>query len=98
MKLFPEHLVTMLQRISDREQEVLCQIALGYPNKEIALTLGIGIRTVETHRERIMRKLDIHSVARLTAFALATRIVSNPFLEPVKEESLSTPTLQALTA
>jgi hypothetical protein len=66
--------------------------------RRIAVTLGIGIRTVETHRERIMRKLDIHSVARLTAFALATRIVSNPFLEPVKEESLSTPTLQALTA
>jgi DNA-binding NarL/FixJ family response regulator len=34
----------------------------GLSNKEIASALGIGVRTVETHRERIMRKLDIHSV------------------------------------
>ena len=38
--------------------------------------LGIGVRTTETHRERIMRKLDIHSVAGLTKFAIASGISS----------------------
>jgi two-component system, NarL family, nitrate/nitrite response regulator NarL len=45
-------------------------------NKEIASRLGVGVRTVETHRERIMRKLDIHSVAGLTKFAIARGLVS----------------------
>jgi DNA-binding CsgD family transcriptional regulator len=38
--------------------------------------LGIGVRTIETHRERIMRRLDIHSVAGLTKFAIANGLVS----------------------
>jgi DNA-binding CsgD family transcriptional regulator len=38
--------------------------------------LGIGVRTTETHRERIMRKLDIHSVAGLTKFAISHGIIS----------------------
>ena len=56
--------------------EVLVQIAEGLSNKEIASRLGVGVRTVETHRERIMRKLDIHSVAGLTKFAIARGLVS----------------------
>jgi two-component system nitrate/nitrite response regulator NarL len=53
-----------------REREVLIQIAKGLSNKEIAGALGLGVRTVETHRERAMRKLDIHSVAGLTRYAV----------------------------
>jgi two-component system nitrate/nitrite response regulator NarL len=63
-----------------REREVLIQIADGFSNKEIACRLGVGVRTVETHRERIMRKLDIHSAAGLTRYALARGLVG---LEPV---------------
>ena len=63
-------------RLSDREQEVLVQIAEGRSNKEIAVKLGIGVRTIETHRERIMRKLDIHSVAGLTKFAIGHGMIS----------------------
>jgi len=59
-----------------REREVLTHIAEGLSNKEIAVRLGVGVRTVETHRERIMRKLDIHHVAGLTKFALAKGWVS----------------------
>ena len=62
--------------LSDREREVLSLIAEGKSNKEIAMHLGIGVRTTETHRERIMRKLDIHSVAGLTKFAIANGISS----------------------
>ena len=57
-------------------REVLAQIADGLSNKEIASQLGVGVRTVETHRERIMRKLDIHNVAGLTKFAIAKGLVS----------------------
>ena len=62
--------------LTAREREVLVQIAEGLSNKEIASRLGVGVRTVETHRERIMRKLDIHSVAGLTKFAIARGLVS----------------------
>lgn len=61
--------------LSEREREVLEQIADGYSNKEIANRLGVGVRTIETHRERIMRKLDIHSVAGLTKFAIAKGMI-----------------------
>ena len=64
------------QPLTDREREVLSLIAEGLLNKQIADRLGIGVRTIETHRERIMRKLDIHSVAGLTKFAIANGISS----------------------
>ena len=65
-----------LARLSDREREVLVQIAQGRSNKEIAAQLGVSVRTVETHRERTMRKLEIRSVAGLTKFALAHGLIS----------------------
>jgi two-component system nitrate/nitrite response regulator NarL len=71
------HLVTSggkkqpFEQLTSREREVLVLIAEGQSNKEIANKLGIGVRTIETHRERIMRRLDIHSVAGLTKFAIA---------------------------
>jgi len=63
------------ETLSDRETQVLRQIAGGASNKEIAATLGVSVRTVETHRERVMRKLRIHSVAGLTRFAIAKGMV-----------------------
>jgi len=61
--------------LSTREREVLVLIADGLSNKEIAGQLGVGVRTVETHRERIMRKLEIRTVAGLTKFAIAKGMV-----------------------
>jgi two-component system nitrate/nitrite response regulator NarL len=63
-------------QLTKREREVLIHIAEGLSNKEIANQLGVGVRTVETHRERIIRKLDIHSVAGLTRYAVAKGLVS----------------------
>src|SRR5204863_1588225 len=63
-------------QLTQREREVLALIADGQSNKEIANQLGIGVRTIETHRERIMRRLDIHSVAGLTKFAIANGMIS----------------------
>ena len=62
--------------LSGREREVLQGIARGLTNKEIAGELGISHRTVETHRESLMRKLRIHTVAGLTKFALETGLVT----------------------
>ena len=64
--------------ISQREREVLALIAEGKSNKEIANQLYISVRTVETHRENIMRKLDIHTVAGLTRYAIERQIVNVP--------------------
>jgi len=60
-----------VQALTAREREVLIRIAEGLSNKEIAGALSLGVRTIETHRERAMRKLDIHSVAGLTKYALS---------------------------
>jgi two-component system, NarL family, nitrate/nitrite response regulator NarL len=68
-----------ISRLSERERDVLARIAEGRSNKEIASDLDIGVRTVETHRERIMQKLDIHSVAGLTKFAITNGLAG---LEP----------------
>ena len=59
-----------------REREVLTLIAEGLSNKEIACQLSVGVRTVETHRERTMRKLNIHTVAGLTRYAIGQGLVS----------------------
>jgi two-component system, NarL family, nitrate/nitrite response regulator NarL len=63
-------------RLTQREREVLVHIAEGLSNKEIACALDVGLRTVETHRERVMRKLDIHSVAGLTRYAISQKLVT----------------------
>jgi RNA polymerase sigma factor (sigma-70 family) len=56
--------------LSERETEVLSKIAEGKTNREIATELGISVRTVETHRERMMHKLQIHNVPGLIKFAI----------------------------
>jgi DNA-binding NarL/FixJ family response regulator len=58
------------QPLTPRERDVLRGIARGQTNKEIASDLKISHRTVETHRENIMRKLAVHSVAGLTRYAI----------------------------
>ena len=57
--------------LSDREREVLRLLALGHTNQEIAKMLYISVRTAETHRAHIMRKLRLSSRAELVRYALA---------------------------
>jgi DNA-binding NarL/FixJ family response regulator len=64
-------------RLTSREMEVFQLIAEGKANKQIAAELGIGIKTVETHRERLMEKLNIHSIAALTRLAVAMGIIES---------------------
>ena len=56
--------------LTAREREVLVRVALGCKSKEIAEDLGIGLRTVNTHREHLARKLGTSSVAALTRYAI----------------------------
>ena len=62
--------------LTDREREVLQLIAEGKSTKEVADDLGVSVKTVETHRRNIMEKLDIHSVAELTKYAIREGITS----------------------
>ncbi len=58
------------EALTGREQTILLQLAQGKSNKEVANTLEISVRTVETHRKNIKRKLGISSTAGLTRYAL----------------------------
>jgi DNA-binding NarL/FixJ family response regulator len=62
--------------ISGREREVLQLVAEGRPTREIAAVLFISVKTVETHRKQIMDKLNVHSVAELTKYAVREGITS----------------------
>jgi DNA-binding NarL/FixJ family response regulator len=64
-----------LAQLTGREREVLLGVVRGRTNKEIAGELGISHRTVETHRESLMRKLKIRTVAELTRFALGAGLI-----------------------
>jgi DNA-binding NarL/FixJ family response regulator len=63
--------------LTSREMEVLQLIAEGKANKQTAAELGIGIKTVEKHREHLMEKLDIHDTAGLTRYAISAGIIES---------------------
>jgi DNA-binding NarL/FixJ family response regulator len=62
-------------QLTDREREVLQLIAEGHSNREIAELLHISIKTVETHRAHLMDKLDLHSTAELTQYAIHKGVI-----------------------
>lgn len=64
-------------RLSSREVEVLQLVAEGKANKQTAAALGISIKTVEKHRQRLMEKLNIHDTAGLTRYAITTGIIES---------------------
>lgn len=63
--------------LTSREMEVLQLIAEGKANKETAAELKIGLKTVEKHREHLMKKLDIHDTAGLTRYAIGAGIIES---------------------
>ncbi len=69
---------TSTEELSKREEEILILVAGGKSNKEIANQLKISIRTCEAHREKIMKKLNLHSVAELTQYAISKGLISFP--------------------
>ena len=71
--------------LTPRETEVLQLIAEGLPNKGIAADLGISVKTVEKHRQKVMDKLNIHDIAGLTRYAIERSIICNP-QQPMLEQ------------
>jgi DNA-binding NarL/FixJ family response regulator len=69
--------VALKTRLTAREQEVLQFVAEGAPNKRMASELGISIKTVEKHRQRLMDKLSIHDTAGLTRYAIAAGVIES---------------------
>ncbi len=67
----------MRKALSAREREIVQMLAEGESSKEVAVTLGISVKTAETHRANIMRKLELHSVSELVRYA-----VRNTMIEP----------------
>jgi len=65
------------QLLTSREQEVLQLVAEGQVNKQIAATLGLGMKTVEKHRQQLMDKLNLHNIAGLTRYAIAHGVVES---------------------
>ncbi len=61
--------------LTAREREILQLIAEGNSNKEVAALLNISVKTAETHRVNLMRKLDLHSVGELVRYAIRNEIV-----------------------
>ena len=62
--------------LTEREREVLQLIAEGHPNRQTAELLHVSVKTVETHRAHLMDKLDIHSTAGLTRYAIRKGVIS----------------------
>ena len=61
--------------LTDREREIVQMLAEGKSNKEIANNLSISVKTVETHRATVMRKLDISSIVELVHYAIRNQLV-----------------------
>jgi two-component system response regulator NreC len=71
-----EEFSTVSSVLSPREREVLQLIAEGWSTKQIASHLYVSIKTIETHRRQIMKKLDLHNIADLTKYALREGLTS----------------------
>lgn len=70
----PEHPL-MRKSLSPREREIVQLLAEGNSSKELAIVLGISVKTAETHRSNIMRKLEMHSVSELVRYAVKNHMI-----------------------
>jgi two-component system response regulator NreC len=73
---YRKHVTDPIDLLTTREREVLQMIAEGKTNKEIATALGLSTYTVESHRGRIMEKLNLHSAGELVRFAFRNGLIS----------------------
>jgi len=71
----PELERPLKDRLTPREREVVQLLAEGKTSKEVASVLNLSVKTAETHRTNVMRKLNLHSVADLVRYAVRNRIV-----------------------
>jgi DNA-binding NarL/FixJ family response regulator len=62
-------------RLTPRQREIVQLLAEGKSSKEVAVTLDLSVKTAETHRANIMRKLDCHSVSEVVRYAIRNKII-----------------------
>jgi DNA-binding NarL/FixJ family response regulator len=62
-------------RLTPRQREIVQLLAEGKSSKEVAVALGLSVKTAETHRANIMRKLDCHSVSEVVRYAIRNNII-----------------------
>ena len=77
----------VLERLSAREREIFDLIIWGQTNKQVAVKLGISVKTVETHRSHINGKLQVHSAAELVRLASLCGVLSAPEPDSTQETS-----------
>jgi len=71
----PDALPSANESLTRRELDVLIALTSGHANKEVARRLNISVRTVETHRQNLKNKLDIHTLAGLTKYAIEQGLI-----------------------
>jgi len=71
----PAEVNTRKGRLTPRQREIVQLLAEGASSKEVAVALGISVKTAETHRANIMRRLDCHSVSELVRYAIRNHII-----------------------
>lgn len=81
-KLRPE--VAVKDVLTAREREVVQLLAEGKSTREVAGVLGLSVKTAETHRSNVMRKLDLHSVSELVLYAVRNNLVQ---LNPLEDSA-----------
>jgi len=76
VRLFPKTKLSVFSVLTSRQREVLQLLSEGKTTSQIALDLQVSVKTVETYRQQIMDKLDIHSIAELTKYAIHEGLTS----------------------
>jgi DNA-binding NarL/FixJ family response regulator len=71
----PDSQAILRSRLTSREREIVQMLAEGKSSKEVAVALSISVKTAETHRANIMRKLELHSVSELVRYAVRNQII-----------------------
>ena len=71
----PDPEAHLRERLTSREREIVQLLAEGKSSKEVAVALGISVKTAETHRANIMRKLEMHSVSEVVRYAVKNLII-----------------------
>src|SRR6266849_4148720 len=73
----PEFSPSSKNELTPREREIVQLLAEGKSTKEVAVALGLSVKTAETHRANIMRKLNLHSISELVLYAVRNNIVKS---------------------
>ena len=77
--------------LTSREREVIQLVAEGKSTKEVAVALGLSVKTADTHRSNLMRKLGVHSVSELVLYAIRNNIIH--VVEPLEASTAETSTV-----